>query len=47
MKHFALHACECEDWQVHNHDDQLTEDQWTSCFFSRSKHLMKPFLAGE
>ena len=41
MEHLSFDACQCEDRQVHDHDDQLTEQQRTSCLLGRQEDLIE------
>ena len=41
VEHLSFDACQCEDRQIHDHDDQLTEQQRTSCLLGRQEDLIE------
>ena len=47
VEHFPFDAGEGKDRQVHDHDDQLAENQRSPRFLGRRKHFVKAFGAGE
>ncbi|MNJ21356.1 hypothetical protein D3C77_157060 [compost metagenome] len=47
VEHLALDPAQGKDRQVHHHDDQLPEDQRTTCLAGGVEHFMKALGAGQ
>src|SRR3546814_15203194 len=43
VEHFPFNTGQGKNREIHDHDDQLTENQWAARILCRCKHFMHPF----